>query len=135
MRDRARWMWVLDPESGETQAVEILIDTGSDVNIMTEGMAKNYNLEIMGLPRPKTFNLPVGEVTCRHRVEVSWIGAEDEYRKTEFYILPPEDTRIEKPLLGIESIQEIHDWLLPECPRKTIAYTAMKRKTVRSFGP
>lgn len=135
-------MWLLDPGSGDTQPVEILMDTGSDVNIMTEGMAKDYNLEMLGLPRPETFNLPVGEVTCRYRVEVSWMGAGDEYGTTEFYILPPEDARIEKPLLGYESIQEIQNLLLMECPRKSIAYTAMKKKTVRphrtwrsSFGP
>ena len=110
------------------------MDTGSDVNIMTEGMAKDYNLEMLGLPRPETFNLTVGEVTCRYRVEVSWMGSGDEYGTTEFYILPPEDARIEKPLLGFESIQKIQGSLLMECPRKTIAYTAMKKKTVRSHS-
>ncbi|KAH8776510.1 hypothetical protein F5883DRAFT_518399 [Diaporthe sp. PMI_573] len=133
-KDRARWMWLLNPGSGDTQPVEILMDTGSDVNIMTEGMAKDYNLEMLGLPRPETFNLTVGEVTCRYRVEVSWMGSGDEYGTTEFYILPPEDARIEKPLLGFESIQKIQGSLLMECPRKTIAYTAMKKKTVRSHS-
>lgn len=132
MRDRARWIWVLDPGSGETQPVEIMMDTGSDVNIMTEGMAKDYNLEMLGLPRPETFDLAVGEVTCRYRVEVSWMGAREKYGTTEFYVVPSEDARIKKPLLGIESIREIQDALLMECPRKAIAYTAMKKKTVSS---
>ncbi|POS69132.1 hypothetical protein DHEL01_v212474 [Diaporthe helianthi] len=129
MRDSARWMWLFNPGSGEAEPVEILMDTGADANIMTEGMAKDYNLKMIRLGTPETFEMTVGEFTCLYQVEVSWRGARDKYDKMEFYIVSSQDARIQTPLLGRVSIQETKDSLLMECPRKTIAYTAMKKKT------
>lgn len=123
-------MWLFNPGSGEAEPVEILMDTGADANIMTEGMAKDYNLKMIRLGTPETFEMTVGEFTCLYQVEVSWRGARDKYDKMEFYIVSSQDARIQTPLLGRVSIQETKDSLLMECPRKTIAYTAMKKKTV-----
>ncbi|KAL1850148.1 hypothetical protein Daus18300_013016 [Diaporthe australafricana] len=124
-----RWMWFMEPESGTSRAVEIIMDTGSEKNFVTEGMAKDYKLAVQRLSNPVTFDLAAGEITCRHQVKVSWMGAGNEHGVTEFYVLPPDDPRIDKPLLGRDSIQKFQNLLLTERPRKAIAYTAMKKKT------
>jgi len=120
----------MEPDAGILRAVEVMLDSGSGDNFITEGMAKDYNLVVQRLKAPVTFDMPVGEVTCHCRVEVSWMGAKSQHGITYFYVLPPGDPRISKPLLGRDSIQEFQDLLLTECPRKAVAYTAMKQKTV-----
>ncbi|KAK2607900.1 hypothetical protein N8I77_006543 [Diaporthe amygdali] len=131
MSNCARWMWFMEPEAGVARPVEVIMDTGSGENFMTEGMAKDHKLPVQKLSSPVTFDLAVGEVTCQYRVEVSWMGAGNEHGIAEFYLLPPDDPRIDKPLLGRDSIQEFRDLLLTERPRKAIAYTAMKKKTTQ----
>lgn len=123
----------MEPESGISRAVEIIMDTGSEENFVTEGMAKDYKLAVQRLSNPVTFDLAVGEITCRHQVKVSWMGAGNEHGVTDFYVLPSDDPRIDKPLLGRDSIQKFQNLLLTERPRKAIAYTAMKKKTVSSL--
>lgn len=131
--NHTRWMWVKEPGTGEDNLVEILLDTQSDGNFMTEKMVKDYKLHLQRLPSPETFNMAVGEVTCHYRVAVEWMGADDAHDTTVFHVLPQKDCRIEKPLLGAASMDKLWDLLLIEPPRdsKYLMYTAMKQKTVR----
>lgn len=129
--NHTRWMWVSEPETGEDNLIEILLDTQSDGNFMTEDMANDYKLLKEELRRPITFNMAVGEVTCSSRVRVEWAGIACKHGATQFYILPQE-SRIEKPLLGADSMAEFQDFLLTEPPKHSLKYTALKKKTVRT---
>lgn len=131
--NHTRWMWVKEPESGDDNLVEILLDTQSDGNFMTEEMVKDYKLHLQPLPKPETFNMAVGEVTCQYRVAVEWMGADDAHDTTVFHVLPQKDCRIEKPLLGAASMDKFERFLFIEPPKdpKYLMYTAMKKKTVR----
>lgn len=126
-------MWVKEPESGDDNLVEILLDTQSDENFMTEEMVNDYGLQLHRLPKPVTFNMAVGEVTCQYRVAVEWMGAGDAHDTTVFHVLPQKNCRIEKPLLGAASMDKFEHLLFIEPPKdsKYLMYTAMKKKTVR----
>ena len=123
-------MWIIT-EHKEKYAVEVRLDTGSRENFITQEMARGYHLEPKKIPRPTTFDMVVGEVTCMYYIDVTWFGVNSRPDRAKFYVLPP-DARIEMPLMGTEFINQFGDVLMDENPtsRRLIAYTAMKRKTV-----
>jgi hypothetical protein len=116
--DGCRWIWVLQPETGELQAAKITMNVALGVNFTSLSQARHHGLSVMALSAPTSFYLGLGEVkvVCHYQVEVCCVGVGDETSTVKFHIVPAE-TQLENLVLGKDSIQTIHPLLFTECPK------------------
>lgn len=114
--------------------MEVEVDEGSVVNLITKGMANDRGFKIQSLGsepfRGETVNT---DLVCEEYVELTLVGKEGQSIVAEFFVLPanepPNDPRITKPLVGRRLAQE-PGVLLTDDPRCPIWSTKMGKADV-----
>lgn len=115
--------------------MEVEVDEGSVVNLITKGMANDRGFKIQSLGsepfRGETVNT---DLVCEEYVELTLVGKEGQSIVAEFFVLPanepPNDPRITKPLVGRRFAQEPGGVLLTDDPRCPIWSTKMGKADV-----
>lgn len=115
--------------------MEVEVDEGSVVNLITKGIADDRGFKIQSLGsepfRGETVN---GEVVCEEYVELTLVGKEGQSIAVVFHVIPanepPNNPRITKPLVGRGLVTEPGGVLLSDDPKCPIWSTKMGKANV-----
>lgn len=131
-------MTIYDSNCAARRFVEIEVDEGANANFLTQGMAADRRLQVRSLEKPFEGQTINGDVVCDEYAEVTLFGGngdECQHNVATFYILradaPPNDPRIDKPIVGRRLLQEAGHLLLTEDPRDPVWSTKMGKESVR----
>lgn len=132
-----RWVILYDSVAASRRYMEIEVDEGANANFLTRGMATDRRLQVQSLEKPFEGQTINGDVVCYEYAKVTLFGGNHEehcHVEADFYILPandpPNDPRIDKPIVGRHLLREAERLLLTEDPRDPVWTTKMGKESV-----
>lgn len=116
--------------------MEIEVDEGANANFLTKGMAADRRFRVQSLAEAFKGETINGDVICHEYAQVTLWSQNPEVKPVEakFYILPanepPNDPRIDKPIVGRHLLRDAEHLLLTENPRDPVWSTKMGKESV-----
>lgn len=128
-QNNSHWLSFLNPETRDIQSVDVLLDTGADMNVMSEGMVHDLDLSKHTIAQKTVFNQIVGTFESTAQVNVTCQGspAFGPFELTFYVVKRPNERR---PILGRQAIQEYGHLLLNEKPRGTAFPLKWRKQSV-----
>lgn len=133
-----RWVAIFDNRAASRRYMEVEIDEGANANFLTHGMAADRGFQVQSLgSRPFQGETINNDLVCSEYTIVTLYGGNKDQHdpiKAKFYILPaddpPNDPRIEKPIVGRHLVHEARHLLLTKDPRNIFRPTKTEKDSV-----